>query len=192
MDDYKALSGIELMSKVGEYDSKALVELYVRYAPILYSLIKKIVKDKTRAQEILTDVFVIVWKNEDSSKISAASVYTWMITLARNKAVDTKRRDENPEGMQEYNDDYEDRFIIPKLSKIIDPIDLKKALALQEKFERALNNLTDAQKFVLNLAYYEGKTHSEIAKKLNIPAATIKSKIKLSLANLKQNLISGK
>jgi RNA polymerase sigma-70 factor (ECF subfamily) len=192
LDDYKDLSGIQLMSKVGEYDSKALEELYVRYSPILYSLIKKIVKDKTRAQEVLTDVFVIVWKNEDSSNISAASVYTWMITLARNKAVDVKRRDENPEGMQEYNDDYEDRFIIPRLSKTIDPIDLKKALSLQDKFERALNNLTDAQKFVLNLAYYEGKTHSEIAKKLNIPTATIKSKIKLSLANLKQNLISGK
>ena len=192
MDDYKSLSDIEIMSKVGEYDSKALEELYVRYSPILYTLIKKIIKDKTRAQEVLTDVFVIVWKNEDSYNISAASIYTWMITLARNKAVDTKRRDENTDEMPEYNDDYEDRFIIPRLSKSIDALDLKKALSLQDKFARALNNLTDAQKFVLNLAYYEGKTHSEIAKKLNIPDATIKSKVKLSLANLRQNLISGK
>ncbi|MGB5848116.1 MAG: sigma-70 family RNA polymerase sigma factor [Ignavibacteriaceae bacterium] len=179
------------MSKVGDYDSKALEELYDRYSPILYSLIKKIVEDKTKAEEVLTDVFVIVWKCKDLSNILADNVYTWLITLARNKAVDIKRRNENPEGMPKYSSDYENRFIIPRLSKSIDPLDLNKALSVKDNFEEALNKLTDAQKFVLYLAYYEGKSHSEIAKQLNIPVATIKSKIKLSLSNLKQNLVSG-
>ncbi len=192
MDDYKSLSDIQIMSKVGEYDSKALEELYNRYSPILYSLIKKIVEDKTKAEEVLADVFVLVWKKKNSSNISDANVYTWLITLARNKAVDIKRRDENSEdGMPEYNDDYEDYFIIPKLSESIDPLDLNKALSVKDNFEEALNKLTDAQKYVLLLAYYEGKTQSEIAKQLNIPVATVKSKIKLSLSNLKQNLVSG-
>ena len=192
MDDYKSLSDIQIMSKVGEYDSKALEELYDRYSPILYSLIKKIVEDKTKAEEVLADVFVLVWKKKNSSNVSDANVYTWLITLARNKAVDIRRRDENSEeGMPEYNDDYEDYFIIPKLSESIDPLDLNKALSVKDNFEEALNKLTDAQKFVLILAYYEGKTQSEIAKQLNIPVATVKSKIKLSLSNLKQNIVSG-
>ncbi|MCH7964769.1 MAG: sigma-70 family RNA polymerase sigma factor [Bacteroidetes bacterium] len=191
MDDYKSFSDIQIMNKVGEYDSKALEELYDRYSPILYSLIKKIVEDKTKAEEVLADVFVLVWKNENSSNKSAANVYTWLITLARNKAVDRKRRDENPDLMPEYNDDYEDRFIIPRLSKSIDPLDLNKALSVKDNFEEALNKLTDAQNFVLYLAYYEGRTHGEIAKQLNIPVATVKSKIKVSLSNLKQNLVSG-
>jgi len=191
LDDYKSFSDIQIMNKVGEYDSKALEELYDRYSPILYSLIKKIVEDKTKAEEVLADVFVLVWKNENSSNKSAANVYTWLITLARNKAVDRKRRDENPDLMPEYNDDYEDRFIIPKLSKSIDPLDLNKALSVKDNFEEALNKLTDAQNFVLYLAYYEGRTHGEIAKQLNIPVATVKSKIKVSLSNLKQNLVSG-
>jgi len=191
LDDYKSFSDIQIMSKVVEYDSKALEELYDRYSPILYSLIKKIVEDKTKAEEVLVDVFVIVWESKDSSNISTDNVYTWLITLARNKAVDRKRRDENSEGMPEYNDNYKDRFIIPKLSKSIDPLDLNKALSVKDNFEEALNKLTDAQKFVLYLAYYEGKSHSEIAKQLNIPVATVKSKIKLSLSNLKQNLVSG-
>ena len=191
MDDYKSFSEIQIMSKVGDYDSKALEELYDRYSPILYSLIKKIVEDKTKAEEVLTDVFVIVWKCKDLSNISADNVYTWLITLARNKSVDIKRRNENPKGMPEYNDDYEDRFIIPRLSKSIDPLDLNKALSVKDNFEEALNKLTDAQNFVIYLAYYEGKTHSEIAEQLNIPVATVKSKIKLSLSNLKQNLVSG-
>jgi RNA polymerase sigma-70 factor (ECF subfamily) len=191
LDDYKSLSDIQIMNKVGDYDSKALEELYDRYSPILYSLIKKIVEDKTKAEEVLADVFVIVWKNKNSSNISAANVYTWLVTLARNKAVDNKRRDESSKGMPEYNDDYEDRFIIPRLSKSIDPLDLNKALSVKDNFEEALNKLTDAQNFVLYLAYYEGKTHSEIAKQLNIPVATVKSKVKVSLLNLKQNLVSG-
>ena len=192
MDDYKSLSDIQIMSKVGEYDSKALEELYNRYSPILYSLIKKIVEDKTKAEEVLADVFVLVWKKKNSSNISVVNVYTWLITLVRNKAVDIRRRDENSEeGMPEYNDDYEDYFIIPKLSESIDPLDLNKALSVKDNFEEALNKLTDAQKFVLILAYYEGKTQSEIAKQLNIPVATVKSKIKLSLSNLKQNIVSG-
>ncbi|RKY95454.1 MAG: hypothetical protein DRQ13_07070 [Ignavibacteriae bacterium] len=192
LDDYKSLSDIQIMSKVGEYDSKALEELYDRYSPILYSLIKKIVEDKTKAEEVLADVFVLVWKKKNSSNFSDANVYTWLITLARNKAVDIRRRDENSEeGMPDYNEDYQDYFIIPKLSKSIDPLDLNKALSVKDNFEEALNKLTDAQKFVLILAYYEGKTHSEIAKQLNIPVATVKSKVKLSLSNLKQNLVSG-
>lgn len=191
LDDYKSFSEIQIMSKVGDYDSKALEELYDRYSPILDPLIKKIVEDKTKAEEVLTDVFVIVWKCKDLSNILADNVYTWLITLARNKAVDIKRRNENPEGMPEYSGDYENRFIIPRLSKSIDPLDLNKALSVKDNFEEALNKLTDAQKFVLYLAYYEGKSHSEIAKQLNIPVATIKSKIKLSLSNLKQNLVSG-
>ncbi len=192
MDDYKSLSDIQIMNKVGDYDSKALEELYDRYSPILYSLIKKIVEDKTKAEEVLADVFVLVWKKKNSSNISDANVYTWLITLARNKAVDIRRRDENSEeGMPEYNDDYEDRFIIPRLSRSIDPLDLNKALSVKDNFEEALNKLTDAQNFVIYLAYYEGKTHSEIAKQLNIPVVTVKSKIKVSLLNLKQNLVSG-
>jgi RNA polymerase sigma-70 factor (ECF subfamily) len=192
VDDYKSFSDIQIMSKVGDYDSKALEELYDRYSPILYSLIKKIVEDKTKAEEVLVDVFVIVWENKSSSNIPADNVYTWLITLARNKAVDIKRRDENPEeGMPEYSDDYEDYFIIPRLSKTIDPLDLNKALSVKDNFEEALNKLTDAQKFVLYLAYYDGKTHNEIAKQLNIPVTTVKAKIKLSLSNLKQNLVSG-
>jgi RNA polymerase sigma-70 factor (ECF subfamily) len=179
------------MSKVSEYDSKALEELYDRYSPILYSLIKKIVEDKTIAEEVLADVFVIMWKKKDSFDYSANNVYTWLITLARNKAVDRKKREENPESKPEYNDDYEDKFIIPKLSKLIDPLDLNKALSVKDNFEESLNKLTDAQNFVLYLAYYEGKTHSEIANQLNIPVSTVKSKIQVSLSNLKNNLVSG-
>jgi RNA polymerase sigma-70 factor (ECF subfamily) len=191
LDDYKSFTDSQIIQKVTDYDSKALEELYDRYAPILYSLIKKIVTDQKVAEELLTDIFVIVWEKSSILNSSANNVYTWLVTLARNKAVDRKRRDESTEVLPEYNDDYENEYIIPNLSKSIDPLDLNNALSVKENFEEALNNLTDAQQYVVYLAYYEGKTESEIAKKLNIPLPTVKSKIKVALTNLKQNLVSG-
>jgi RNA polymerase sigma-70 factor (ECF subfamily) len=191
LDDYSSFTDSQIIGKVSEYDSKALEELYDRYSPILYTLIKKIVTDKNIAGEVLSDVFVLVWKRKDRFDFSASNVYTWLVTLARNKAVDRKRREEASEEFPEYTDEYEDQFIIPQLSKSIDPLDLNNALSVKDNFEEALNKLTDAQKYVLYLAYYEGKTQSEIANQLNIPVPTVKSKIQLSLSNLKQNLVSG-
>jgi len=191
LDDYKSFTDSQIMHKVSEYDSKALEELYDRYSPILYALVKKIVTNQKTAEEVLADIFVIVWEKNRKIDLTVNNVYTWLITVARNKAVDRKRRDMAEEELPEYTDDYENDFIIPTLSKSIDPLDLKNALSVKENFEEALNKLTDAQQYVVYLAYYEGKTESEIAKKLNIPLPTVKSKIKVALTNLKQNLVSG-
>lgn len=191
MEDYKSFTDSQLMQKVSEYDSKSLEELYDRYSPLLYTLIKKIVVDQKVAEEVLTDIFVIVWEKSRKIDLPINNIYTWLITLARNKAIDRKRRDESTEELPEYNDDYENDYVIPRLSKSIDPLDLNNAISVKENFEEALNDLTDAQQYVLYLAYYEGKTENEIAKKLNIPLPTVKSKIKVALTSLKHNLITG-
>jgi len=184
------LSDIEIMKRVSSYDSKALEILYNRYSPLLYTLIKKTVKEKELAEEILTEVFVIVWRKIQLFDVYKGNVYTWLVTLARNKVVDTLRRSRGS-NLPEYNDEYEDEFIIPKLSKNIDPLDVKTALSIKDSFEVALNRLTDAQKYVLYLAFYEGFTQREIAEKLNIPYSTVKSKIKIASTNLKEFLLKG-
>jgi RNA polymerase sigma-70 factor (ECF subfamily) len=83
---------IDVMKRVAAYDSKALEILYNRYAPLLYTLIKKIAVEKILAEEILTEVFVIIWRRVELFDVYSGNVYTWLITLARNKAVDTVRR----------------------------------------------------------------------------------------------------
>lgn len=184
------LSDIEVMQRVVSYDSKALEILYNRYSPLLYTLIKKIVTEKKLAEEILTEVFVIIWRKVNLFDIHSVNVYTWMVTLARNKAVDVLRRSRGNE-LPEYNDDYEDEFIIPKLSKNIDPLDVNTAMSIKDSVQAALNKLTDAQQYVIYLAYYEGFTQKEIAEKLNIPYSTVKSKIKIATGNLKEYLLKG-
>ena len=180
---------IELMQRVHVNDSKALEALYNRYSPLLYTLIKKIVPDEDVAKDVLSDVFVIIWRKIDLFDFNSNNAYTWIVTITRNKAVDTIRRARNSSEMKPYNDEYENKEIIPKLSQTFDPLDLETANNIKDGIEAALNKLTDAQKFVINLAYYEGLTQKEIAERLKIPVPTVKSKIKIALSNLKDNLI---
>jgi RNA polymerase sigma-70 factor, ECF subfamily len=181
----------ELMQRVQANDSKALEALYNRYSSLLYTLIKKIVIDEEIAKDVLSDVFVIIWRKIDLFDFNSNNVYTWIVTTTRNKAVDTIRRARNSSEMEPYNDEYENKNIIPKFSQTIDPLDLETANNIKDGVEAALNKLTDAQHFVIYLAYYEGLTQKEIAERLKIPVSTIKSKIKIALGNLKDNLING-
>lgn len=183
------LTDFELMQKISSKDSKALELLYDRYSPILYTLINKIVRSRDIAEEVLADVFLIIWKKYYMFDMTSENVYAWLITLARNKAIDAKKRMYG-QLAAEYTDDYEDEFILPSLSKEIDPLDLMTALELRPNVDKAFQALTDAQRYVLNLAYYEGMTEKEIAERLNIPVPTVKSKIRIAISNLK-NLLKG-
>lgn len=185
MTERNSLTDAEIMLKVAGYDSKALEQLYDRYAPLLYSLIKKIVTDRETAEEILSDVFVIVWRQIDQFDFTTNNIYTWLITIARNKAVDALNR-KLGKNLPEYSDDYEKEVILPKLSPEIHPIELEEVLNNKNKMEKALNSLTDAQKYVLELSYYGGMDQEEIAAKLKIPTVTVKSKLQVAIGNLMQ------
>lgn len=185
MSEGYTLTDAEIMLKVAGYDSKALEQLYDRYAPILYSLIKKIVTDRETAEELLSDVFVIIWRQIDQFDFTTNNIYTWLITLSRNKAIDVLNR-RLGKSLPEYTDDYEKEFILPKLSPEIQPMELEDVMNNKNKMEKALNSLTDAQKYVLELSYYGGMDQDEIAAKLKIPTVTVKSKLQVAIGNLMQ------
>lgn len=178
----------EIILKVAGNNSKALEELYDRYSPVLFTLIKKIVQEKSVAEDLLSDIFVIIWQKINLFDSEAGNVYTWMINLARNKAIDYVKRNNNPEVMEEYSDEYENENIIPHLSSSAEPMDLDKVLSMKDKINDSFNKLTEAQQYVLNLAYYKGYNKEEIARELNIPLPTVKIKISLALGNLNKNV----
>jgi len=90
--------------------------------------------------------------------------------------------------MPEYDDEYEKEHIVPKLSPEIQALELKEVMNKKEKLEKALNGLTDAQRYVLDLSYYGGMDLAEIAGKMNIPAGTVKSKLQVAFGNLMQKV----
>lgn len=191
MAESNSLTDAEIMLKIAGYDSKALEQLYDRYAPFLYTLIKKIVIDKETSEEILSDVFVIIWRQIDQFDFKTNNIYTWLVTLARNKAIDVLNR-RGGKMLPDYNDEYEKEHIIPKLSKEVETLELEEVLNRKEKMEKALSSLTDAQRYVLELSYYGGMDQEEIANKLKIPTVTVKSKLQVAIGNLMQKLSEAK
>jgi RNA polymerase sigma factor (sigma-70 family) len=187
---FKGLSDLELMHEISHFESRALEELYDRYSPLLYTIIKKISPDEVMAEQILIEVFVIVWRKAEKFNYSVGNVFVWLVTLARNKAVDALRRErESNSTVQFYDDDYENYFILPTFSKEMDNLDFNTAVTIKPKIEKSLSRLTDTQKYVLHLAYYEGYTIDEIADKLNVPIETVRSKVMTSLQSLRDYLV---
>lgn len=189
MSKHKELTDLALIKRIQKFDPRALEEIYNRYSPLMFTLIKKICGDEKTSENILVEVFKIIWLKSDQFDIENGSVYTWLITLARNRAVDTARRSRNSKSTQEfYNEDYENAYVLPSIIKHNDKLNLTKALKLKDKVEAALGKLTDAQQYVILLAYYEGLTIDEIAAKLNLPVETVRSKVAVSLDNFNNHL----
>ena len=168
----------ELLSNAADRDKLAFEQLYARYSTILYSLIIRIVSDKETSEKILVEVFLILWRRiEDFER---ENLFTSLILLARNKALDfLKRRRENTK-QPEYDEDYERFKILPNLSKEIKPVKLAEALKVKYEIGEMIKGLTDAQRYVLSLFYFEGLNETEISQKLKIPLLTVRSKLQVA------------
>ncbi|QQS35897.1 MAG: sigma-70 family RNA polymerase sigma factor [Ignavibacteriales bacterium] len=180
------------MKKVTGKDKKALETLYSRYSPTLFPLLLKILKNERIAEETLVDIFVIIWRRAGSFNFGQENVYAWIIGIARNKAVDLLRRNSEDNTIEEYTEDYETRYILPVLSSGLASMDYKAAVEYKSKITDAFNELTDAQRYVIELAFFDGLTESEIAQRLNIPLPTVQSKIKIALNNLNEFLLKSR
>jgi RNA polymerase sigma factor (sigma-70 family) len=179
------VSEMELMQRIFESDSKAVEVLYDKYASLIYTFVKKILKDKDAAEKTVGDIFRILQKKINYFDFETKNTYAWIITLAKNMAAyDLRKKKSYSDGEKEGHEVEND---IPHISHLSEPYDLEKALGYKDKIEEALNGLTDAQQYVIYLAFYEGLKQHEIADKLKIPLQTVKSKIKISLIKLNEN-----
>ncbi|MCF8263564.1 MAG: sigma-70 family RNA polymerase sigma factor [Melioribacteraceae bacterium] len=179
------------MEKVKARESRALEELYERYSPLIYTLVKKILGDIDLTNKTLIEIFTIIWRKAEKSSAAKGNIYAWLIQLTRNKAVDIARRSRDNEFSQvPYDDEYEDFFIIPTFSEKMDSLDIATAMEIRLNIEKALAKLTDTQKYVIHLAYYDGFTLDEISKKLSLPVETLRTKVMTALHALRDNLLA--
>lgn len=183
------LTDAEIMLKIAGYDSSALELLYDRYAPMLYALIKKIIPNQELADKVLSEVFVITLKQIDQFDFKSSDVYTWLVTLTRNKAVDSMKRQQGKE-KRLYTEEFEKDEIIPKLSPEIKAMEFADVTRRRNYIQAAINSLTDAQKSLLDLSYYEGLDESMIAERLKIPVSSVKSKLRLVNASLMKQIFN--
>jgi len=171
------------MQQLLRKDVGAFEELYERHSRIVYSLVLRILRQGSTAEEVVQDVFLQLWRNSRQFDLRRPFV-PWLLTLARNRALDHLRL--KGERQRRREDQTEELPQIPVAAP-----EYEAALDEKRRAERVralIGSLPAAQKRAIELAYFEGLSHSEIAASLNEPLGTVKSWIRNGLLRLKEGL----
>ncbi len=171
------------MMAIRQGDMTALASLYDEASPLVYSLALRIVGNSADAEEVTADVFTQVWKNAGSWDGTRGTATSWLILLARSRSLDKLRWRKSRTRLEEAVDAH----VLAATSAD----DAETAYATAERRQRvqyALAGLTEAQREVLELAFFAGLTHQEIAERLAEPLGTVKSRIRTAMLKMKEVL----
>lgn len=172
-----------LMRQLLRRDVGAFEELYERHSRIVYSLVLRILRQGPTAEEVVQDVFLQLWRNSAQYDLSRPFV-PWLLTLARNRALDQLRLKSERQRRRE-----EQTEIFPQVASAVPEYEqAMDAKRLAERVRALIGSLPAAQKKAIELAYFEGLSHSEIAASLKEPLGTVKSWIRNGLLRLKESL----
>lgn len=149
--------------------------LYDRYSPVVYAVALRVLGDTGAAEDVLQDVFMQLWRNPSAFDASRGSLGAWLAVIARNRAIDALRK-RKPESDL-------DHVVVSVEPDLTEEADRSR---VREKVRATLSTMPDAQRKALELAYYEGLTHSEIAAKTGEPLGTIKTRIRTGLLTLRK------
>jgi len=167
------------MERIVQRDESALAELYDRYAAMLSAVLNRILRDTQAAEEILQDIFYQLWRTSSQFDASRGSLPGWLTVIARNRAISRLRR-KNPSSGEELAE-----------NAVVVSFNLETAVARREMMSRVMAvvaRLPKEQREVLELAYFEGMTHSEIARHTGDPLGTVKTRLRTAVESLRQNL----
>ena len=156
-------------------DQNALAELYDRYSSVVYAVALRVLGDTGAAEDVLQEVFFQLWRNPGAFDAARGSLGAWLAVITRNRAIDSLRR-RRPET------DIED--VIVSVAPIW-PARADRSRAA-EKVRSVLGTMPPAQRTALEMAYFEGMSHSEIADKTGEPLGTIKTRIRAGLMLLRK------
>ena len=177
-----ALEDGELMSLIEEQDREALEALYARYSGPVFSLAMQMLRDAGAAEEVTQDAFFNVWRRASSYRSDRGKVTAWLFSIAHHRVIDEVRRRKRREQAHSSQD-------VDLLSCLADDSGDPARFAIgrmrRSEIKEALSGLRPEQRDVVILAYYGGLTHSEIAKKLDQPLGTVKTRMRLALKKLR-------
>jgi RNA polymerase sigma-70 factor, ECF subfamily len=179
--DVRRAEDAALLARVVDRDERAVEELYARYSGPLYSLAYQVTREERFAQDVVQEVFIAVWRDAARFDPAKGSVGPWLFSVARHKAIDLVRREAN---VRKRTADVDLSF-----EPATDDVDHEAWLNLRrDRVRDALAELTDAQRQALELAFFSGLTHVEVAERLAIPLGTAKTRIRSALLRLRDVL----
>jgi RNA polymerase sigma-70 factor (ECF subfamily) len=173
----------ELVRRLRARDPHVMTTLYDRYGRLAYSLIFRVVRDASAAEDLVQETFLRVWNRAQSFDEQRGALGPWILTVARNRAIDHLRSAQarTTSGVLEL-DRLEDPTLFTQLEQSALSIDRAR------KLKAAFNKLTEQQRTVIELAYYEGLSQTEMAEKMNQPLGTVKTWVRAALKTLRAEL----
>jgi RNA polymerase sigma-70 factor (ECF subfamily) len=176
----------ELMVLVQGMDAEALDAIYQRHATVVFSLAYRMCGVREQAEEVAQDTFLAVWHNANAYAPAKGSVRNWILSIAHNKAIDALRRSSRREG----------RSASDEVLRYMPSADNTERDALRGeeagRIQGILQELPNEQRQVIELAYFGGFTHKEMAVMLEVPAGTIKGRMRLGMKKMHKELIGSK
>ncbi len=169
------------MLQLKERDNQAFGFLYDNYAGALYSIIKQIIIDNPElANDVLQEVFINIWRKIETYDQTKGRLFTWMLNIARNASIDTLRSKsyQNSQKNQELPDNVYKGAVNQTTQQNVDNIGLRKVL----------EKLKPEHRVLVEMAYFKGFTHEEIAEMMAIPLGTVKTRIRNALLQLRDYL----
>ena len=172
----------ELVQAIAGRDADAMVALYDRYGRLAFALAYRILEDGSTAEDVVQDAFLRVWRQAPSFDAGRGTLRSWLLTIVHHRAIDVLRRRSGRQGNDVDLETVEYSLAGPDVWGEV-------AAKIQgEQVRRAVAALPAEQRLAVELAYFEGLTHVEIAERTGTPLGTVKSRLRLGLKKLQETL----
>lgn len=171
----------ELSNRLAKGDRDALAELYARYQRVVFSVVLRLVRDRAEAEELAQETFVEAWRRATQYQPERANVVAWLVTIARSRAIDRLRGRSTAERVEPLEQ---------PVAPISTPDEVVHAVRTRREVRQRLAELPVEQRALLELAWDEGLSQTEIAQRTGLPLGTVKTRTRTALITLKRQLES--
>ena len=167
-----------LMGRIAAGDESAFAELYDLLAPTVYGIVRRVVRDPAHSEEVTQEVFVELWRKASRFDSARGQVRSWAVTIAHRRAVDRVRSEQSLRDRQLADAAAPASAPDSPPDTVLDSLD-------RDRARQALSELSDVQRQALELVYFDGLTHVEVAAQLDVALGTIKTRIRQGLIRLR-------
>ena len=181
--DQQVLTDAQLLALIARGENWALSEIYDRYSRLVFSLALKILDDRASAEEIVQQVFTKVWRSARKYRLERGKFSTWLMSITHHQCIDELRRRRVRPVTQPGNEE-----LLYELASDDDPAQAVQYTIEQARVREALQQIPAEQRIVIELAFWGGLSHQEIAVYCHSPLGTIKTRLRLGMQRLKRLL----
>ena len=184
METTEAENRKDLLSEVATGDSKAFEELTKKYGNLIWSIARRYLSNQAEAEDAVQEIFLALWQSASRFDANKGSEITFIATIARRRLIDGLRKNNKHKILQSI-DDAISNDVFKQKSNLEKNAELSLAIGILETLEKKDQEL-------LSLSIYQGYSHVEIAKLLNLPLGTVKTKIRRNLMKIREKIKGGK